>query len=176
MIDQFNKFGWVRLLENKTAATTANAFRDIIKTAGASPSTVKSDNGGEFTGGEFKALCKEFGMIHIITDTYSPQQNSISERWNKTIKTIVYKYQTQWRVQRIDEPTLQKLVTNYNNCVHGTTKQVPAKLHTAENPGFIKAAHGEIKFRAKKLLEERGPAIQFAWQGRPTVSGDAPGN
>jgi hypothetical protein len=45
-------------------------------------STIKSDNGSEFVSNEFKAVCSEHDIKHLTTDTYSPQQNSISERFN----------------------------------------------------------------------------------------------
>jgi hypothetical protein len=153
VIDQFSKFGWVRVLKNKTAKVVAGALREIIAKVGV-PSTIKSDNGSEFISNEFKAVCTEFGIKHLTTDTYSPQQNAISECFNRTIKMMVYKYQTEWRVQKIDNDALQKLITNYNNCPHGTTKQVPAELHTQEDPKIVKAAREEIKDRAKKHIAE----------------------
>jgi hypothetical protein len=67
---------------------------------------------------------------------------------------MVYKYQSEWRVQKIDNKALQKLVTNYNNCPHGTTKQVPAKLHTQQDAKMIKAARSKITNRAEKLIAE----------------------
>jgi transposase InsO family protein len=153
VVDQFSKYGWVRVLKNKIAKVVAAALREIIAEAGV-PSTIKSDNGSEFISNEFKAVCSEFNIKHLTTDTYSPQQNAISERYNRTIKMMVYKYQSEWRVQKIDNDALQKLVTNYNNCPHGTTKQVPAELHTQKDPEIVKAARGEIKDRAKKLIAE----------------------
>jgi hypothetical protein len=67
---------------------------------------------------------------------------------------MVYKYQTEWWVQKIDNDTLQKLITKYNNCPHGTAKQVPAELYTQQDPEIVKAARGEIKDHAKKLIAE----------------------
>jgi transposase InsO family protein len=151
MIDQFSKFAWVRVLQNKTAKFIATALRDIIAKAGP-PSTIKSNNGSEFISNEFKAVCSEFSIKHLTTDTYSSQQNSISKRFNKTIKMMIYKYQTEWRAQRIDNTTLQKLVMNYNNCPHGTTKQVLAELHSGQDPEMVKAAKGKITDRAEKLI------------------------
>ena len=74
------------------------------------------------------------------------------ERFNRSVKMAVYKYMTQWRTQYIDEVTLQKIVSNYNNCIHGTTKQVPNSLHEEQDAEMIAAARGELKYRAKKLV------------------------
>ena len=47
--------------------------------------TFRSDNGGEFTSNEFKALCKDSGIKRELTTPYNPQQNWVVERKNKTI-------------------------------------------------------------------------------------------
>ena len=44
------------------------------------------------------------------------------ERFNKTIKSMIYKFMTQWNVGKIDDVALQKLVTNYHNTKHATTE------------------------------------------------------
>ena len=47
------------------------------------PKTIISDNGGEATGKEMQALLTEYGIKHLRTQTYSPQQNSFVERLNR---------------------------------------------------------------------------------------------
>ena len=41
---------------------------------------LRSDNGGEFTLGEFKVFCKEVGIKRELSTTYNPQQNGVAER------------------------------------------------------------------------------------------------
>ena len=45
----------------------------------------RSDNGGEFTSGEFKTFCKEVGIKRELSTAYNPQQNGVAERKNRTI-------------------------------------------------------------------------------------------
>ena len=47
--------------------------------------TVRSDNGGEYTSNKFKEFCNEKGISHEFTTPYSPQQNGVSERLNRTL-------------------------------------------------------------------------------------------
>ena len=47
--------------------------------------TFRSDNGGEFTSNEFKALCKYLGIKRELTTPYIPQQNGVEERMNRMI-------------------------------------------------------------------------------------------
>ena len=42
----------------------------------------RSDNGGEFIAGEFKAFYKEVGIKRDFSTPYNPQQNGVVERKN----------------------------------------------------------------------------------------------
>lgn len=46
---------------------------------------VRSDGGGEYTSNEFQQFFKENGIQHQKTNPYTPQQNGIAERMNRTI-------------------------------------------------------------------------------------------
>ncbi|KAG9450482.1 hypothetical protein H6P81_010447 [Aristolochia fimbriata] len=46
---------------------------------------VRTDNGGEFTGGVFKDFCKNEGIVRYFTTPGTPQQNGVAERMNKTL-------------------------------------------------------------------------------------------
>jgi len=47
--------------------------------------TLRSDNGKEYTCGRFQQLCYESGIEHQLTAPYTPQQNGVSERKNRSI-------------------------------------------------------------------------------------------
>lgn len=46
---------------------------------------LRTDNGREYTDGEFLALCKQEGIKRQFTVTYTPQQNGVAERMNRTL-------------------------------------------------------------------------------------------
>ncbi|GJU63235.1 zinc finger, CCHC-type containing protein [Tanacetum coccineum] len=46
---------------------------------------LRTDRGGEFTSNEFTKYCKENGIARQLTAPYSPQQNGVVERRNRTI-------------------------------------------------------------------------------------------
>ncbi|KAI5353004.1 hypothetical protein L3X38_005896 [Prunus dulcis] len=46
---------------------------------------LRSDRGGEYTSNEFNKFCDEMGMERQLTVAYSPQQNGVAERKNRTI-------------------------------------------------------------------------------------------
>jgi hypothetical protein len=150
IVDCFSKYAWAKILPNKQAKTVSDAFRKIL--AGQKCSVIRSDNGSEFKSGEFEAVTSEFGIKHIFSDAYNPRQNAMIERFNKTLKMTVYRYMTQWNLTKLSNRDLQKIVTNYNNTKHTTTRQVPAVIHAGQSPEAITTARKEIKARAVKLL------------------------
>ncbi|EOY33038.1 Uncharacterized protein TCM_041046 [Theobroma cacao] len=50
---------------------------------------LRSDNGSEYTSNEFKALLTQEGIKQFLTVPYSPQQNGVSERKNRTIMEMI---------------------------------------------------------------------------------------
>ncbi|GJP55110.1 hypothetical protein CLOM_g14097 [Closterium sp. NIES-68] len=47
---------------------------------------IRSDNGGEFIGADFEGELKRKGIQHQLTVPYNPQQNGVSERFNRTLQ------------------------------------------------------------------------------------------
>lgn len=46
---------------------------------------IRSDNGGEYTGNDFENYLVECGIVRQLTVPYTPQQNGVSERANRTL-------------------------------------------------------------------------------------------
>ncbi|KAK9181573.1 hypothetical protein WN944_024711 [Citrus x changshan-huyou] len=46
---------------------------------------LRTDNGGEYTDGEFLAFCKQVGIQRQFTVAHTPQQNGVAERMNRTL-------------------------------------------------------------------------------------------
>jgi transposase InsO family protein len=46
---------------------------------------IKSNRGGEYTSNAFQDFCRKNGIRHQLIVAYSPQQNGIAERKNRTI-------------------------------------------------------------------------------------------
>ncbi|GKC92548.1 pol polyprotein [Tanacetum coccineum] len=56
---------------------------------------VRSDRGGEYVS-PFAKLCAKHGIRHEFTAPYSPQQNGIAERKNRTLKEMVTAMLIHW--------------------------------------------------------------------------------
>lgn len=72
--------------EKSEAFTRFKNFRVLVeKETGAKIKTFRTDRGGEFTSKEFKEYCESTGVDRHLTAPYSPQQNGVVERRNKTL-------------------------------------------------------------------------------------------
>jgi transposase InsO family protein len=75
-------------LRTKTAKEMLEQFKDyqaiVEKQLGHKIKRVRTDRGGEFRG-KFEKYIEQQGIIHEITAPYSPDQNRVAERVNRTI-------------------------------------------------------------------------------------------
>ena len=86
-IDDFSRMCWTYFVRNKSNAL--NVFRKfkvfVELQSGCKIKKLRSDRGGEYTSLEFQNFCAENGIERQLTIAYSPQQNGVAERRNRTI-------------------------------------------------------------------------------------------
>ena len=88
IVDDYSRCMWVALLKEKSEAL--EQFKIFNSMAEAEKGVkIKCDRGGEFTYDEFKELCDKSGIKKQLTPPYTPQQNGVVERRNKTIMGLV---------------------------------------------------------------------------------------
>ena len=87
-IDDKSRYVWVYLLKSKGDVFSLK-FRDwkamVERSTGRKLKVLRSDNGGEYTSGEFVQYLRSEGIRHERTVPKSPQQNGVAERLNRTL-------------------------------------------------------------------------------------------
>jgi transposase InsO family protein len=85
-IDDFSRNTWIYFLRNKYEVFDMfKEFKDLVKNQIEKIMKVmRTDNGGDFCGNEFEYFCKKCGITRKNTTLYTPQQNGVVERMNKT--------------------------------------------------------------------------------------------
>jgi len=80
----------VTLLKAKSEAlgTFSTYGMDAEKEAGRGIRVFRTDGGGEYNGQQFKSYLRSCGMTHSISPPYTPKQNGIAERANRTIMKV----------------------------------------------------------------------------------------
>lgn len=86
-IDDFSRMTWVYFLKEKSETFVVfKRFKALVeKQSGSTIKVMRSDRGCEYTSQEFEDYCKDEGIWKQLTASYSPQQNGIVERENRTI-------------------------------------------------------------------------------------------
>ncbi|KAI3510533.1 hypothetical protein L1887_17599 [Cichorium endivia] len=87
IVDDFTRVMWVYMMKSKDEAfDTFKRFRVSVETeTGEKLKTFRTDRGGEFLSKQFTAYCEETGIHRHYTAPYSPQQNGVVERRNRTV-------------------------------------------------------------------------------------------
>jgi len=86
-IDDYSRYTFVYFL--KTRDQILNAFKDFVvfaeRQCGKKIKAVRSDNGREYVSRDFENFMSENGIKRQLTVPYTPQQNGVAERANRTL-------------------------------------------------------------------------------------------
>ena len=126
IIDVFSKYGWAVPLKSKTGAEVTRAFAELWKHQ-KPPQKLWTDKGKEFYNKPMNDLLMSY--VHIYS-TENEEKSSVVERWNRTIKRIMWKYFTANNTNKYIK-VLPDIVHKYNNTYHRSIKCSPT---TAREP------------------------------------------
>lgn len=125
VIDILSRYAWAIPLKDKSAKTVTDAFRKIF-TFGRKPEKLQTDQGKEFVNSKLQTLLKT-NSIHHFTTTDDIIKCAIAERFNRTLRSRIYRYlsakNTNRYVDRLDD-----IVLGYNNSYHRTINASPASV------------------------------------------------
>ena len=86
-IDDFSRRARIYFI--KTKNEVFSCFKHFIitseKQTGKVLKILRSDNGGEYVNNEFNQYLRNIGVVHQLTNVYSPQENGVAERYNRTL-------------------------------------------------------------------------------------------
>ncbi|CAL9018208.1 unnamed protein product, partial [Prunus brigantina] len=99
-IDDYSRMCWVYFLRNKSSVISVfKKFKAFVELqSGFNLKKLRSDRGGEYTSHEFLEFCSDLGMERQLTIAYSPQQNGVSERRNRTICEMARSMMTEKKI------------------------------------------------------------------------------
>jgi transposase InsO family protein len=87
IVDDYSRYTWIFFLHRK--AGTYDIFKKFLIRAenefDLKVKKVRSDNGSEFNNRRVEELCDEKGMKHEFSSKYTPEQNGLVERKNRTL-------------------------------------------------------------------------------------------
>lgn len=125
VVDNFSKYAWARALKSKNGEDVTSAMYSIFK-EGRVSQNIHVDEGKEFYNSKFEALLQKYNVK--MYSTFSLQKVSIIERYNRTLKSKMYKKFTLNGNHKWIE-ILQDLVSEYNNTRHQKIRMKPIDVN-----------------------------------------------
>src|SRR2546426_6191198 len=123
-IDVFSKVSRVIPIKNKTGKSITSAFSQMI--SGAKPVLLQTDKGSEFLNATFQAYLRDNSIKHYTSEN-DDLKASVCERFNRTLKTKMWRYFTHASTLRYVD-ILDDLVKSYNNTFHRTIGMHPTDV------------------------------------------------
>ena len=134
VIDVFSKRAWCVPLKSKSAAALVTAFRELLSNSNnRAPTTLQTDKGSEFLNRPLQRLLKEYGVHHFTTHNEDTKA-SIVERYNRTLKTRMWRYFTKNQTLPYVD-VLQDFVRSYNDTFHRSIGMAPSAVNGATGNG-----------------------------------------
>lgn len=132
VIDIFSKYAWAIPIKKKTGEEITKGFQKIFKSR--YPKKIQTDKGLEFINKNTQSLFKKYNINWFATENETKAQ--VVERFNRTLKTKMFKYFTHTNSKRwID--ILDDLLWNYNNSYHRSIMMKPVDASKPSNEKII---------------------------------------
>jgi hypothetical protein len=137
VVDVFTRYAWARPMLTKSANDTFAAFISIVD-SGRRPKKLWVDQGSEFYNSTFKKWMKANGVV--MYSTFGESKSVIVERFNKTLKTKMWRYFTEENTRRWVD-VLPRLISDYNSRKHSTLGMSPEQAGSMANQKKIYLIH-----------------------------------
>lgn len=137
VIDIFSKYAWAIPIKTKNKTDVTNGMLSILK-SGSIPKNIHSDMGTEFYNSVFQNVMKKYQINHY--STFSVMKASIVERFNRTLKTKMWKklhFQGSYKWVNI----LHEIVDNYNNSKHSTIRMKPIDVKRSDENRLLSTVY-----------------------------------
>jgi transposase InsO family protein len=160
-IDCFSRYAHVKPLTSKSSNSVFKAFESVLDDAKPNkPLAVRTDREKEFLGLVFQQFLKDKNIEHRLCKD-PVIKCSMIERFNRAIKTKLYKYFTHASSYRYIA-VLTQFVKAYNHSVHSTTGMAPININATNILSVWKRItnkQGRISRRAARY--EQGQSVRI---------------
>jgi hypothetical protein len=162
IVDDYSRFTWVFFLQEKyqTRETLKRFLRRAQNEFGLRIKKIRSDNGTEFKNSQIEGFLEE-GIKHEFSSPYTPQQNGIVERKNRTLldmaRTMLDEYKT---LDRFWAEAINTASYSINRLyLHRILKKTPYKHLTGKKPNV---SYFRVFGSKCFILIKRGRSSKFA--------------
>jgi len=169
-VDAFSKKAWVKAMKNKSADVSLEKIKELVNEIQPPMKAVFLDRGTEFKNKKVQSFLREqnIKMIHPYSETKAP----IAERFNRTLKDLIFKYFDAEQTFRYVD-VLDELVISYNNRGHRTLQYMtPNEAEKEENKSKVVCALSEYYTKATGGIRKRRPKYRVGQKVRVKILAD----
>ncbi|GFX76884.1 putative uncharacterized transposon-derived protein F54H12.3 [Trichonephila clavipes] len=146
-IDVLSKYAWAMPLKNKNPNLLYRLLKDFSERI---PKKLQTDAGKEFVNVVFQKISKE-NESWIFT-TNNKAKASIVERFNRTLKTKMWKYFTEMNTKCYID-VLGKLVYSYNHTWHRSIRMEPSSVSEGNQTQVWLTLYGQSLKESKSIFK-----------------------
>ncbi|GFY27985.1 putative uncharacterized transposon-derived protein F54H12.3 [Trichonephila clavipes] len=138
-IDLFSKFAWAVPLKDKFGKSVKSGLEIIFKER--KPKVLQTDAGKEFLN---KIVQNYLKNLNVNFFTNNETKASIVERFNRTLKTKMWKYFTEFNTKNYID-VIDKLIHSYNHSYHRSIKMEPVSVSRHNRKQVLKNLYGGLR-------------------------------
>jgi len=161
-IDVLSKFGWAIPIKVKESKEIIRAFKEILK-SGRKPWRLFSDKGREFTNAPFQKFLHENDIKFIAMENPITKAANV-ERYNRTLKTRIYKYFTLNNTKTWTRilPKIVKAINHSVNRMHGMR---PADINHKNDQTVYQKLYKKSSIKVNKQKFNIGDLVRITKEG-----------
>ena len=149
VIDVFSKKADAEPILNKSGKAVTQAFARILDRADSRiPQNLETDKGKEFWNDTFRKMCQSMNINHFSTQ--SVNKASVVERFNRSLKTLLYRYFTSNQTYTWLN-ALPKIMRTYNSRWHRSIKMSPNEVTNSNADVVKKSLYGKTRKMKQSL-------------------------
>lgn len=162
----FSKYAWCLPLKTKSGREVTAAFERILHDRQCS--MLQTDKGTEWLNGTFQSMLRRRG-VKFYTSENEDIKAAVVERFNRTIKSKMWKYFTHAHTRRYLD-VLDDLVYSYNNTYHRSIGMTPTEVD-ASNEQLVMERLYPLKPKNLKWKLNVGDRVRISMQRQPFQKG-----
>lgn len=170
-VDDFSRKSWVYFLQHKNEALSVfKNFKALVeKESGRSIKALRTDRGGEYNSTEFANFCESNGIKRQMTAAYTPQQNGVCERRNRTVMNMVRSFLTSSSIPKVFWPeAVNWSIHVLNRCpTFSVRNKTPEEAWSGHKPTvdyfrvFGCVAYAHVPDEKRRKLDDKGEMCVF---------------
>ncbi|KAF7113243.1 hypothetical protein RHSIM_RhsimUnG0146100 [Rhododendron simsii] len=126
---------------------------------------MRSDRGGEFTSNEFNDFCEENGICRPLTLPYSPQQNGVVERKNRSILNVAR--MPEQKRSKLDDRSEKYVFIGYDSRSKGYKLYNPSNGKVISSRDVVFDEEGTWNWETQEEEQyDFFPSFQESWEER----------